>query len=223
MALAAISTPGCLPSRLWPRDGAPSRWICRDMADRPRKSAPAMPRAWPMRSRVRWRARHRAGSSGRTLDGRRDRGARGVAAARARRVLTLIASAGLGPEINAPFIDGFVRRRAAARRSRCSAFWSTTRADQPGDGRGCPALQAARRGPPALTKIAAAWFAGGRQPLDLTGRIAALTMPVQLIWGRDDRIIPAAHAEALAARFPCTSSKPPAICRTWKKPARSMG
>ena len=27
-------------------------------------------------------------------------------------------------------------------------------------------------------------------------------MPVQVIWGRKDRIIPVAHAEALAARLP---------------------
>ena len=33
-------------------------------------------------------------------------------------------------------------------------------------------------------------------------QIAALAVPVQLIWGRDDRIIPAAHAEALAGRLP---------------------
>src|SRR5271169_662519 len=54
----------------------------------------------------------------------------------------------------------------------------------------------------ALTKIAKAWFGGGRQSLDLTARIMTLSLPVQLIWGREDRIIPAAHAEALAARLP---------------------
>jgi pyruvate dehydrogenase E2 component (dihydrolipoamide acetyltransferase) len=53
-----------------------------------------------------------------------------------------------------------------------------------------------------LAKIAEAWFAGGQQSVDLTGHIAALTMPVQLIWGRNDRIIPVTHAEALAARLP---------------------
>ena len=42
--------------------------------------------------------------------------------------------------------------------------------------------------------------AGSR--VDLAARIAALTLPVQIIWGRDDRIIPVAHAEALAARLP---------------------
>jgi pyruvate dehydrogenase E2 component (dihydrolipoamide acetyltransferase) len=54
----------------------------------------------------------------------------------------------------------------------------------------------------ALTRIAEAWFAGGRQSLDLRDRIPGLKPPVQLIWGREDRIIPVAHAEALASRFP---------------------
>lgn len=117
--------------------------------------------------------------------------------------VTLIASAGLGPEINASFIDGFVRasrRREAAEvlgllvfdpklvsRSMVEDVLRYKRLD------GVSA---------ALAKIAEAWFAGGRQSLDLTGRIAGLTMPVQLIWGRNDRIIPVAHAEALAARLP---------------------
>jgi pyruvate dehydrogenase E2 component (dihydrolipoamide acetyltransferase) len=53
-----------------------------------------------------------------------------------------------------------------------------------------------------LTKIAQAWFPSGRQSLDLAQRIAALSLPVQIIWGRDDRIIPVAHAEALGSRLP---------------------
>ena len=54
----------------------------------------------------------------------------------------------------------------------------------------------------ALATIAEAWFAGGRQSLDLTAQIAALELPVQIIWGREDRIIPVSHAEALASRLP---------------------
>jgi pyruvate dehydrogenase E2 component (dihydrolipoamide acetyltransferase) len=54
----------------------------------------------------------------------------------------------------------------------------------------------------ALAKIAEAWFGGGRQSLDLAARIMTLSLPVQLIWGREDRIIPSAHAEALSARLP---------------------
>jgi pyruvate dehydrogenase E2 component (dihydrolipoamide acetyltransferase) len=117
--------------------------------------------------------------------------------------LTLIASAGLGPQINTSFIDGFVRasrRREAAEvlgllvddpalvsRSMVEDVLRYKRLD------GVTA---------ALAKIAAAWFPGGRQLLDLTGRIATLSVPVQLVWGRNDRIIPVAHAEALAARLP---------------------
>jgi len=44
------------------------------------------------------------------------------------------------------------------------------------------------------------WFPDGRQAVAID--LAAHSMPVQLIWGRDDHIIPAAHAEALAGRLP---------------------
>jgi pyruvate dehydrogenase E2 component (dihydrolipoamide acetyltransferase) len=117
--------------------------------------------------------------------------------------LTLIASAGLGPEINASFIDGFVR---AARRREATEVLRLL-VDNPAlvsramieDVLRYKRLDGVSA---ALATIAEAWFAGGRQSLDLTGRIAALTMPVQLVWGRNDRIIPVAHAEALAARLP---------------------
>ena len=117
--------------------------------------------------------------------------------------LTLIAAAGLGPEINAAFIDGFIR---AARRKDATevlqllvhdpALVSRTMVED--------VLRYKRLDgvPAALETIAHAWFAGGRQTLDLVAAITALTMPVQVIWGRDDRIIPVAHAQALATRLP---------------------
>ena len=117
--------------------------------------------------------------------------------------LTLIASAGLGPEINASFIDGFVR---ATRRREATeilgllvhnpALVSRAMVE---DVLRYKRLDGVTAG---LGKITEAWFGGGRQSLDLTGRIAELAMPVQVIWGCDDRIIPVAHAEALAARLP---------------------
>ncbi|HEX2150580.1 MAG TPA: acetoin dehydrogenase dihydrolipoyllysine-residue acetyltransferase subunit [Stellaceae bacterium] len=113
--------------------------------------------------------------------------------------LTLLAPAGLGPEINSAFIDGFVRvqRRREAQellavlvhnpslisRAMVEETLRYKRLD------GVPA---------ALDTIARAWFTGDRQLLDLRPALAALTMPVQIIWGRDDRIIPVAHAEALS-------------------------
>jgi pyruvate dehydrogenase E2 component (dihydrolipoamide acetyltransferase) len=51
----------------------------------------------------------------------------------------------------------------------------------------------------ALNRIAGDSFAGGRQALELTGRLAELTVPVQVIWGRKDQILPASHAEGLPA------------------------
>ena len=117
--------------------------------------------------------------------------------------LTLIASAGLGPEINASFIDGFVR--ASRRREATEALGllvddpalvSRTMVEDVLRYKRLDGVSA------ALAKIAEAWFAGGRQSLDLTGRIAMLAMPVQLVWGRNDRVIPVAQAEALTARLP---------------------
>jgi pyruvate dehydrogenase E2 component (dihydrolipoamide acetyltransferase) len=117
--------------------------------------------------------------------------------------LTLIASAGLGPEINASFIDGFVRvgrRREAGDILNLlvhdPALVSRTMVEDVLRYKRLDGVSA------ALARVAEAWFAGGRQLLDLTDRMTALQIPVQLIWGREDRIIPFAHAEALAARFP---------------------
>jgi pyruvate dehydrogenase E2 component (dihydrolipoyllysine-residue acetyltransferase) len=117
--------------------------------------------------------------------------------------LTLIASASLGPEINAAFIDGFLR--AARRRDAIEvlnllvndpALVSRTMVED--------VLRYKRLDgvPEALAALAAEWFPGGRQRVALSDAVAALKLPVQIIWGREDRIIPVAHAEALASRLP---------------------
>jgi pyruvate dehydrogenase E2 component (dihydrolipoamide acetyltransferase) len=117
--------------------------------------------------------------------------------------LTLIAPAGLGPEINRTFIEGFVR--AGRRREAVEALnqlvhdpalVSRAMVEEVLRYKRVDGVTA------ALATIAAAWFSGGRQSLDLRERIATLAMPVQLIWGRDDRILPVAHGRALAPRFP---------------------
>jgi pyruvate dehydrogenase E2 component (dihydrolipoamide acetyltransferase) len=117
--------------------------------------------------------------------------------------LTLIASAGLGSEINSSFIDGFIR---ASRRREATEVLGLLVDDPALVSRSMveDVLRYKRLDgvSAALAKIAEAWFDGGQQSVDLTGRIGALTMPVQLIWGRNDRIITAAHAEVVAARLP---------------------
>ena len=129
-ASAAISTPGCSPSRHWPKDGGRSRWICRGMAGRAKDVGAGDADALrPTRSRPPWRARHRAGAPRRAFDGRRDCGARWRRGGRsASRSLTLIASAGLGPEINGRVHRRLRARVAAPRGGRGAAIsWSTTR------------------------------------------------------------------------------------------------
>jgi pyruvate dehydrogenase E2 component (dihydrolipoamide acetyltransferase) len=117
--------------------------------------------------------------------------------------LSLIASASLGPEINASFIDGFVR--ASRRRDAVEvlgllvhdpALVSRTMVED--------VLRYKRLDgvPATLARIAEEWFPHGQQRAGLGEDVAALKMPVQIIWGREDRIIPVFHAEALAARLP---------------------
>ena len=117
--------------------------------------------------------------------------------------LTLIASAGLGSEINAAFIDGFIR---ASRRREAIEVLSLLVHDPSLVSRTMveDVLRYKRLdgAASALATIAAAWFAAGRQSLDLTAGLSALRLPVQIIWGREDRIIPVSHAAALGDRFP---------------------
>jgi pyruvate dehydrogenase E2 component (dihydrolipoamide acetyltransferase) len=49
----------------------------------------------------------------------------------------------------------------------------------------------------ALNTIAGTIFKDGRQAMELLPRLADLTIPLQIIWGESDRIIPAAHANGL--------------------------
>lgn len=117
--------------------------------------------------------------------------------------LTLIASAGLGPEVNSAFIDGFLklqRRREAAEvlapLVRDPALISRQMIEELLRYKRLDGVQA------ALETTARAWFPEGRQSLDLRPALAGLAMPMQIVWGRDDRIVPVAHAEALAGTLP---------------------
>jgi pyruvate dehydrogenase E2 component (dihydrolipoamide acetyltransferase) len=117
--------------------------------------------------------------------------------------LTLIAPAGLGPEINGAFIDAFL---GAARRREAAAALELLVYDPRLVSRFMveETLRYKRLDGVAasLQAIAASWFPGGRQTLDLAPRIARLQIPVQVVWGRDDRILPVSHAATLAPHFP---------------------
>jgi pyruvate dehydrogenase E2 component (dihydrolipoamide acetyltransferase) len=115
--------------------------------------------------------------------------------------LSLISSAGLGPEIDAAYIDGFV---AATSRRELKPLLERLFAD--------PALVSRQLVDDvlkykrldgvtdALRALAAAQFPGGRQRDILADAVTAGGPPVLVIWGEQDRIIPAAHAAALSGR-----------------------
>jgi pimeloyl-ACP methyl ester carboxylesterase len=46
-------------------------------------------------------------------------------------------------------------------------------------------------------RLAGALFAGGRQTIDIRGYLAALASPTKIVFGLEDRITPAHHAEGL--------------------------
>jgi pyruvate dehydrogenase E2 component (dihydrolipoamide acetyltransferase) len=112
--------------------------------------------------------------------------------------LTLIAPAELGPEINAGFIDGFVR---AGRRREMQdvltllvhdpALVSRQMVEDVLRYKRLDGVQA------ALERLAAQWFPNGVQRAVNPELATHLNVEIMLIWGREDRIIPVAHAEAL--------------------------
>ena len=114
--------------------------------------------------------------------------------------LTLIAPAGIGDSIDVSFVDGFIdatRRKDlkpilrrlvanenAVTRDMVEAVVRYKRIDGVAD-----ALAAIRRG----------MIEGNGQSLSLRERIGGLDLPVMVIWGAQDRIIPASQAEGLEA------------------------
>ena len=62
---------------------------------------------------------------------------------------------------------------------------------------------------------------GSEQSVAVADALAGLTVPVQVIVGAEDRIIPPDQAKALPDGSPRPSSPGPAIFPTWKSRARS--
>jgi pyruvate dehydrogenase E2 component (dihydrolipoyllysine-residue acetyltransferase) len=112
--------------------------------------------------------------------------------------LVLVASAGLGPEIDGRFIDVFT---AAERRKEMVAVAEALFADRKLVTRKLveDMLRMKRIDgvTEAMRRIAAREFPGGRQTSAGAAARAALEAPVLVIWGGKDRVIPVAHARAL--------------------------
>lgn len=111
------------------------------------------------------------------------------------RSLTLIAPGGLGPEINAGFLAGL----AGAATPEALGRWLAEMVGDPaalpaGFARAAFAQREQAGNGAALARLAGQLFAGGTQGFDLAVELARVTAPTRLIWGRADRILPAAHA-----------------------------
>ena len=118
---------------------------------------------------------------------------------------TLVCPAGLGPEIAMDYIDGFI---GASRRKKLE-----------------PVLQMLVANPDlvtgemiedvlkykrldgvdaALRTLRDALFPGGKQGLVFKDRLAEAQVPIQVLWGRQDRVVPASHGQDLPARVQVT-------------------
>ncbi|MFP3496764.1 acetoin dehydrogenase dihydrolipoyllysine-residue acetyltransferase subunit [Pseudomonas sp. SIMBA_059] len=113
--------------------------------------------------------------------------------------LTLIASAGLGPDINGDYLQGFVEanHRNALKPQLTQLFSDPALVTRQmlEDMLKFKRLEGVDQ---ALRQLNAKLFDGGRQTLDL--RKVVGRQPSLVIWGSDDAIIPANHAERLQAR-----------------------
>ena len=114
--------------------------------------------------------------------------------------LALIASAGLGPEIDGSYIDGFVR--AASRRElkpvieQLFADPSLVSRQLLDDLLRYKRIDGVTE---LLASLSAALFGGGRQAVLPATQLPATGLPLLVVWGQQDRVIPAAHAKAAPA------------------------
>lgn len=113
--------------------------------------------------------------------------------------LTLISSAGLGEDINAEYIDGFV---SATSRKQLKPVLKHLFADASLVNRAMvdDLLKYKRLDgvQDFLQALKAALFADGKQAASIATGVAAAGIPTTLIWGAEDAVIPSAHAGALA-------------------------
>ena len=113
--------------------------------------------------------------------------------------LSLLAPAGLGPDINGAYLDEFVAADTAGtlRAAVAQLFFDPNLVSN-------KLIEQVLRtkvldgASAALVTIRNSIFPGGRQTKDLSTRVEDLDIPVQIILGGNDAIIPPHHAQALA-------------------------
>lgn len=116
--------------------------------------------------------------------------------------LTLLAPGGYGTEINAPLIRRFAAATSADDIRRCLQEMSSPDSTVQDASVRCLVEMRSRPGQTEkLVEIAEAITAGDRQGAIARDTIATLAMPVMVMWGTDDSVLPYSQAEGLPARF----------------------
>ncbi|TAL96386.1 MAG: acetoin dehydrogenase dihydrolipoyllysine-residue acetyltransferase subunit [Paraburkholderia sp.] len=128
-----------------------------------------------------------------------------VALSQARvRSLTLIAPAGLGPECNGAFIRGVTQstQRASLAAWLKQLFANPSLMDDAFVATAQQQLESAAVRE-RLARLADVFFPDGTQSLDMRGALTQVSqdVPVRVVWGLQDRILPARHAEGLPGRI----------------------
>jgi pyruvate dehydrogenase E2 component (dihydrolipoamide acetyltransferase) len=115
--------------------------------------------------------------------------------------LSLIGSAGLGPEINADYIDAFItatsRRELKPALEHLFARKELVSRQLVDDVLKYKRLDGVDE---ALKKLSSALFPGGRQQVQLGDALRDTNIPILVVWGEHDEIIPARHTTTLTGK-----------------------
>jgi pyruvate dehydrogenase E2 component (dihydrolipoamide acetyltransferase) len=114
------------------------------------------------------------------------------------RSLTLLAPGGLGPDFNRAFLEGFLHAKSEASLSPWLRLLATDEAALGGAMTKTTLRQRRETGVAAAqARIAAALFPDGVQAFNVREKLAQFAGPTKIIFGLDDKIIPAHHAHGL--------------------------
>lgn len=117
----------------------------------------------------------------------------------------LVCPTGLGPEVSMEYVDGFI---GASRRKKLEpvlqmlvADPSLVTGDMIEDVLKYKRLDGVG---PALTTLRDAALGGGTQPLVMRDRLGELKVPVRIVWGGEDKVVPPGHGRDLPGTVPVT-------------------
>jgi pyruvate dehydrogenase E2 component (dihydrolipoamide acetyltransferase) len=119
--------------------------------------------------------------------------------------VTAVAPAGLGPDINMDYIEGFIAEKRAKKLrpvlEMLVANPELISKDMVEDVLKFKRLDGVDQ---ALAKLRDGCFAGGNQKVALRDKLGGLKLPVQVVVGEQDHILPASHADGLPAGIQVT-------------------